>query len=362
MSESAVALLDELETSLTHGSDTHRIETLRRVTDLFLLNAPNYSAEQAAVFDDVFEVLVRKIEISAKALLSQRLAPIASVPPRVIHTLAFDNAIEVAAPVLTLSPRLTDQMLVENARTKSQAHLLAISRRQALSPAVTDVLVDRGNSEVVNAVVGNAGAEFSDGGYERLIALSERDDDLATCVAIRPSIPRHHFVKLLAQASQTVRARLEALGVRPESEVSSAVREATIKAHDRSTAESATVIAARHLVEQLHAEHKLDGKQIAAFASEGKFEETSAALALFASVPFSLVETIMIQSQAEGILLLAKAIDLPWPAVSAILEMRSKLASVPEVDLNFCKLSYGRLKPATAQQALRFHRMRTKTG
>ena len=47
--------------------------------------------------------------------------------------------------MLSQSERLDDKTLIENARSKSQAHLLAISTRQALSGAVTDVLVQRGN-------------------------------------------------------------------------------------------------------------------------------------------------------------------------------------------------------------------------
>jgi Uncharacterised protein conserved in bacteria (DUF2336) len=70
-------------------------------------------------------------------------------PSKVVRTLAFDDAVEVAAPVLTHSDQLDDQALVENARTKSQGHLLAISSREVLTKIVTDILVDRGNPLVV---------------------------------------------------------------------------------------------------------------------------------------------------------------------------------------------------------------------
>ena len=63
-------------------------------------------------------------------LLAQRLAPIPKAPPKIIHTLAFDDLIEVAAPVLSQSERLDDAALMENARNKSQGHLLAISNRK----------------------------------------------------------------------------------------------------------------------------------------------------------------------------------------------------------------------------------------
>ena len=121
------SLLDELQTALAHGTVARRVETLRRVTDLFINGAVDYSDEQIALFDDVFQCLMHHIETSAKALLSNRLAPIDTAPPLTIRTLAFDDLIEVAAPVLSRSERLDDDALIETARSKSQAHLMAIS-------------------------------------------------------------------------------------------------------------------------------------------------------------------------------------------------------------------------------------------
>src|SRR4030088_67810 len=147
------------------------------------------------------------IETSAKSLLANRLAPLDTAPPLTIRALAFDDIIEVAGPVLSQSARLDDKTLIENARSKSQAHLMAISTRRVLSGAVTDVLVQRGNDEVVQSTVNNPGAEFSEQGFTRLVDRAEGNDDLATCVGLRPAIPRHLYLKLIARASDTVRQR-----------------------------------------------------------------------------------------------------------------------------------------------------------
>src|SRR3954464_5957560 len=86
----SIDLLDELQNTLAHGTVARRVETLRRVTDLFLNGAVDYSDEQVALFDDVFQCLMRHIEASAKALLANRLAAIGNAPPLTIRTLAFD--------------------------------------------------------------------------------------------------------------------------------------------------------------------------------------------------------------------------------------------------------------------------------
>src|SRR5881398_457119 len=120
-------LLDELQSALSHGTVAHRVETLRRVTDLFVGNALDYSDDHVRVFDDVFQCLIEQIETSAKALLADRLAPIAAAPPKIIRTLALDEVIEVSGPVLSKSERLDEEILIEIARTRGQAHLKAIS-------------------------------------------------------------------------------------------------------------------------------------------------------------------------------------------------------------------------------------------
>src|SRR5262245_22461285 len=130
------ALISELEDALAHGSAERREKTLRRVTDLFVFGSSHFSVDHIAVFDGVFSHLVADIEQSARAALADRLATLPNAPPKVIRKLAEDDAIEVAGPVLTQSDQVDNVTLVENAKTKSQQHLLAISRRKALAETV----------------------------------------------------------------------------------------------------------------------------------------------------------------------------------------------------------------------------------
>jgi uncharacterized protein (DUF2336 family) len=355
--ESSENLLDELQSTLAHGTVARRVETLRRVTDLFINGAVDFSNEQIALFDDVFQCLILHIETSAKALLSNRLAPIDTAPPLTVRTLAFDDVIEVAGPVLSRSERLDDEALIETARHKSQAHLMAISTRRVLSGAVTDVLVLRGNDEVIQSTVNNPGAEFTERGFNRLVNRAEGDDNLATCLGLRPSIPRHLYLKLLAKASATVRARLEAANPQQAGEVPGAVREATRRARSASSAIAEQTAIAHALVKSLFEDGRLDEHQLASFAEGGKFDETNASIAALANVPVTIAEGMMVETRAEGVMILAKVAGISWSTVKAIINMRDELSNGEPTDLAACKDTYERLRPSTAQQVLRFHRM-----
>jgi uncharacterized protein (DUF2336 family) len=351
------SLLDELQATLAHGTVARRVETLRRVTDLFLNGAVDYSSDQIELFDDVFQCLMDHIETSAKALLANRLAPIDTAPPLTIRALAFDDLIEVAAPVLSRSERLDDDALIETARTKSQAHLMAISTRRVLSGAVTDVLVLRGNDQVVQSTVNNPGAEFSERGFTHLVDRAEGDDDLATCIGLRPTLPRHFYLKLVAKASVTVRARLEAANPQHAAEVPTAVREATRRAHSAPAAITRQTAIAHELVKSLYEDGRLDEVEVAAFAEAGKFDEANASIAALAGVPVSIAESMMVDTRSEGVMILAKIAGLSWSTVRAIINMRDDLSGMEPADLATCKAIYERLRPSTAQQVLRFHRM-----
>ena len=85
---------------------------------------------------------------------------------------------------------------------------MAISTRKSLSGAVTDVLILRGDDDVVQSTVNNPGAEFTERGYGRLVARAEATT-IWDLIGMRPSIPRHHYQKLIAKASATVKALIE---------------------------------------------------------------------------------------------------------------------------------------------------------
>jgi uncharacterized protein (DUF2336 family) len=358
----SATLLGELQDALRNGNVARRVETLRRVTDLFVLSASDYSDDQIAIFDDVFHYLIQRIETSAKALLANRLAPISKAPPQLMYTLAFDDLIEVAAPVLSMSDRLDDDALVESAREKSQEHLLAISKRKVLSGAVTDILVERGNDEVVGSTVDNPGAQFSEQGFDRLLSRADGNDGLAARVGLRKSVPRHVYLKLIARASASVRARLEAANPQMASDVSSAVSEVARRASTDTDAISEETTQAQNLVRSLHNDGRLNESQIAAFANAGRFDETIAAIATLTNMPISSVESMMTDAGSEGLLVLAKVIGLSWPTLRTVMTMRDKLAGYePVADLDEYQENYEMLRASTAQQVLRFHRMRQTT-
>jgi uncharacterized protein (DUF2336 family) len=356
----SLPLIDELETALASGTTTRRIEILTSVTDLFVGNASRFSEDQINLFDDVMARLVNVIEAKSRAKLAQRLAPIPNAPSHVIYMLAFDDDIDVARDVLAQSDRLRDADLVANATSKSQQHLFAISRRRALSEAVTDILVERGDRNVVHSVVKNSGARFSDAGFRLLVKRSAGDDALATDVGLRRDIPRLHFLMLLEKASSEVRARLSAENPDAGIAIDGVVAEVVDGIRDDARNASPDFAAARTAVERQNRIRRIGEAEIYQYARERKFEETAIALSILCDTPIDVVERALLDPGAEIVLILAKVAGLSSTTTKAILLLRAADRGMSAKDLEQALSSFTRLQPDTARRVLGFFRTRVK--
>jgi uncharacterized protein (DUF2336 family) len=353
-------LLDELEAALASGSNSHRIDILTRITDLFVGGAPRFSEQQIGVFDEIMVRLVTAIEAKARAKLALRLAPIGNAPANVVNMLAFDDDIEVARPVLSKSERLGESELVANANSKSQQHLAAIAQRKSLSEAVTDVLVERGDREVVQSVVKNSGARFSDAGFRILVKRSTGDDALATEVGRRPDIPRPYFLTLLDKASSAVRARLAAENPLASAAVEGVVAEIAGSIRNDARNASPDFAAARAEVERQSRIRRIGEAEIYQYARDRKFEETAIALSLLCDTPIDVVERALLDPGAEIALILAKVAGLSSTTTKAILLLRAADRGMSANDLDRALASFNRLQPDTARRVLGFFRTRVK--
>jgi uncharacterized protein (DUF2336 family) len=356
----SLPLLEELEDALSTGTFDRRNEILTSVTDLFIDGAPRFSEDQIGVFDDVMARLVSAIEAKARTKLADRLAPIANAPLNVIHLLAFDDDIEVARPILTRSERLNEHTLVATANSKSQQHLYAIAQRDSLSEAITDILVERGDRDVVHSVVKNRGARFSDSGFRTLVNRSSGDDALASEVGMRNDVPRPHFLMLLDKASNAVRARLVAENPQASTDIEGVVAEVVggIRTEVRNASPAFT--AAEAAVERQNRIRRIGDAEIYQYARDRKFEEAAIALSIMCDTPIDVVERALLDPGAEIILILCKVASLTPSTTKAILLLRAADRGMSAEDLEQSLISFNKLQPDTAKRVLGFFRTRTK--
>lgn len=346
------SLIVELENAIQRGSSEQCAATIRRVTDLFTDRSPQLNQDHIELFDDVILRLAAEIETKARAELARRLSVIDNAPARVMSQLAHDDEISVAAPVLVRSKSLTDADLVQIAKTKSQAHLLALSNRSKVTEAVTDILVDRGDSAVLFNVASNSGANFSEDGFATLVERAGTDDALAARVGQRPDIPQPLFRKLVLQASELVQRRLliaAAPGMREEIQKVLAKVSHEI---DPDTPAPHNFVAAQRMMRMLFDAGELGEDQLHDLAKSRRYEETVAALSILSGVQLDTVDWMMNGDRIEPFLILFKALGFEWLTVRAVIMIRPSGRKLSAKEIEEICGDYGRLSYATARRVI----------
>ena len=342
-------LVSDLEKAMTtRSADAGGM--LQQITDLFLVNVGHYSAEQLALYDDVLIELVAKVEVAARAKLAERLAPIKSAPTKTVRSLALDDAIVVAEPMLSQSPALDDDTLTHCIATKGQDYLLAIATRHKVSETVSHQLIAMGSDRVLGTLASNPGAAISDPSFGMLVNKSANDDWLSECVAGRSDIPEHHLRALLSKASEIVRRRLTA--VNPE--VRKIIHEilpvkAPSVAHrtpgptmDYKVAELA--IKTRGLSEAIVNE----------FAKEKKLAEVMLSIAQLSRLSVYEIEPLFSGRWTSPVAIILKAIGFHLRTIDAIYQARLSSGETIQGDLIQIKAEFIALRQPTAERILRF--------
>ncbi|MFN3656858.1 MAG: DUF2336 domain-containing protein [Pseudolabrys sp.] len=350
----SASLIDELLKTPAKGNAERRAQILLRIADLFRAGSRRYTSEQIALFDDVLQELTADIEIKTRARLSHTLAGIENAPPKTVRTLAFDDEIAVAGPVLVHSLQLTDADLVENATSKSQEHLLAIAQRLSVSEAVTDVLVRRGDRRVVHKIVENTGARFSLAGHEMLTIRAYNDHKLTLALGRRSDIPRQFFLKLLENASASVRARLEAANPEAVDAVRDALDAVTATVRQEVREASQEHATAVRETERRARVEPLTEASVHAPARAQEFEKTALALSRLGGFPLDQVERALLDEGGDMVLLFAKAAGCTWTTTRELLTMYAANRGLSAEDLARALARYRKLSQKTAISIVAF--------
>jgi uncharacterized protein (DUF2336 family) len=346
------SLIDEIQDETLSELTKRQLRALTRIADLFVAGAGRHSKKQIELFDDVFKTVVAVIELKTRVKLSNHLATKANAPATLIRAFACDDAIAVAAPVLSRSTALSDFDLAANASTQGQGHLQAIAQRLTISEVITKILIERGEPIVVHTVAKNAGARISDDSFRELVMRSGDDAELALQVGKRRDIPRHHFLKLLETASASVCKKIVAANPQFTDAVQDAITEVIDEINLEVRNKSPDHAKARSRVRRLQNWKELGEANVHAAACAQNFEQAVTALSVLASCPIEMAERAILNDNPGVVQIVAKAAGCSWPTVKALLLMRAAGRRMSKMDLDRAREHFERLEAQTAKRVL----------
>jgi uncharacterized protein (DUF2336 family) len=353
----ATSLIPELDDIVRRGDPKRQGEVAHAIAELFFRDAAKLRPDLVALYDDLLIDLVPHAELGTRAELAERFSRVGNAPRHLVRQFARENEIVVAGPVLRRSPVLDEAALVEIARLKGQSHLLAMSERAILSPKITDVLVQRGDRDVVRRAAGNAGAVFSDGGYNEMIKRAAQDGVLTLKLGQREDVSGEHLEQLLNGTIDVVRRRLSTM-VSPARQVEIMRAMAAIENASLPPGPRRDFTDAQRTVLALHREGHLGESALLGFAKAQKYEEVIASLCTLADVRVASLARLLAGDRYDPILILGRVLNLAWPTVRAVILLWYGQRSPADADIEAARNNYARLMPSTADRVVNFWRNR----
>src|SRR3984957_906103 len=136
------------------------------------------SSHIVALTIETLECLARDAAVRVRAILAEEIKYLDCIPHDIVLRLAQDVASVVAAPILEYSPLLSDADLIEIvACGQVQQVLAAISKRNPVNEAVSDVLVQSFDIPAVAALLINPNAMIRKETMERIVEQAEEISD-----------------------------------------------------------------------------------------------------------------------------------------------------------------------------------------
>jgi uncharacterized protein (DUF2336 family) len=351
--------LAELIELAKEPSSHRRRELLREVTDVFFVEKFD-SPSQTAEFDAIFQTLLTQMEEAVRVELAERFATNIEAPSGLIRMLALDTP-DVARPVLERSQVLTEQDLVDVARTQGQEHLRAMSNRTDLSERVTDAILETADDDTLGVLARNDSAVLSRASHEVLVDRAAQNPTLQEAVVQRASLP----ADLLNEMYFMVEARLRStILARNEDMDPKALEQALATSRKRLAAQSGALPSdfeeAEAVVRGLVARNAVTPNALAKMLRAGQRTHFILALSESADIDFHTARRVIERQDMDALAVLSKVagFDRTLFLTFAILLLNSK-------DAMGRAAQYGRLYNdltlETATRTLRFWRVRRET-
>ena len=163
----------------------------KRLSDVICIPASQLPPQERHMAGDVLVELLRDADVELRASVAKRLVMLNEAPRTILLILAKDK-IEVAKYILEESRSLTDSDLIQIARKVSSEHRKIMAQRRKISDAVVDVLAEFLEEDVVETLLANKGANFSETAIQRILTVSRQHQPYVRLLCKRDELRPSH--------------------------------------------------------------------------------------------------------------------------------------------------------------------------
>ena len=298
----------DVERLLTEPSAETRCEAASKVAATY--STDELSEQERALAEDILRTLVHDMEVSVRESLAENLKSYKGLAHDIALELASDVD-SVSLPVIRFSDVLTDDDLIEIVRTQGVQKQTAVAQRSTVSERVSDALVDTGNEEVVETLVGNDGAAISTETFSRVLTDFRGNERIDRALVHRGSLPVEIAERLVSVVSDKLREELASRHELPESVASLLVVQARERATLGLLADDADIVDVQTLVTQLHRNDRLTPSIILRAICLGDIEFFEVSLAVMAGLPLGSARSLIYDRGDRGLPAIMDRADVP---------------------------------------------------
>lgn len=285
-----------------------------------------------ALLSSIFMSLVVEAERDIRHRLSEKLASADWAPNALINVLALDD-IEIARPIISLSPVLKDLDLVRLLVEATIEHQIEVARRPELSGAVVSAILEQAEPAVLTALAGNHSAELSPSDMEELVEASRQIAALRSPLSEHPKLTGqlakrlYLWVGLALRRGLADRFRLDVtiLDQALAASVNEAQLGASSEAPPRTTREGEREAMEQRLIDKLHSAGQLRPGYLIRALREGRLGLFAAALSVLGRFDARQVRATLDSDRPELLALACAAVGIDRSVFPDILEMTRKL-------------------------------------
>lgn len=360
MEINGVQYLENLVKLAEERSPEKRRVLLEGISDLFISTRQDVSEDESALMGDILNRLVHDVEMTVRRSLAERLAEVGDAPHELITTLANDE-IDVAAPILSRSGVLQDSDLIEIARHRTMEHMMAVSRRDAISEEVSDALVDNGDDDVIETLLDNHNAMISRRAISYLANESQRVDQFQKPLLTRPDLPAELAYEMFDWVSGALRQHILTSYDVDESLVDDIIADTKKTALDAEQDDPRGNEAAK-LVLRLEKAGILTESFLVQTLRDGRIDVFITALATKSGIDLKTARRIFFDRGEEGLAISCKASGFDRSTFASLLLLRRKStergAPMAPTALEKLMSMYDTITERNARRVLRFWNIR----
>lgn len=349
--------LERLVNLASDSSSEQRRLLLSEITEVFLKDTGSHTEVISQYFGDIMGKVAFELEQNVREELAESLSNVPSAPRDLIMRLARDE-ISVAKPIIERSSILNDDDLVEIAKTKSQDHLMAMTRRVDISETVADALVNHGSDQVLEGVVRNSGARISQTTMAHVVERAQGNEKIQSPLIERPDLPFEMMQDMFEQVSMDLKQKIlnQTKEIAPE-KLDDMLNSIKAKFDRKGRVRKRILSKPELYVQGLADKDMLNEGALVTLIRSNKYPEFLVAFGKLTNIDTSTAKRLVQDVSGEGLAIACKATEFDRTTFSSIL-MALSHGTPRSIDETYKLINlYDRIELPVAQRTMRFWRV-----